>query len=328
MLKPELNTEFCRFIAVKAIEAETIVSSHCYVFPSILLSTRNLVQKGGVAKLVYDAHNVEYLMKKEMVLSINSSAQLNSTVTGILQDLQKIEESLINTSQEIWSCSSDDQVYFQDILKKDHAHSPVFKVIPNGESFGDKKKYSLDEKKSLKQELGLAGFSKLTVFIGSLHLPNVIALKNILNIARSCPEIGFLIIGSVCNARDEEELLLKNNASDNVFFMGVLDEPVKAYLMSIADIGLNPVSEGSGTNLKNFDYLKHYLYVVSTPKGVRGLPPIFDVIELDAFANTLNDIAKQNEDILNQKVMKMRFQIARIYDWKQISKQVVATLQN
>ena len=58
---------------------------------------------------------------------------------------------------------------------------------------------------------------------------------------------------------------------DNVVFTGQVIERVKRTLLAAADVALNPVLHGSGTNLKVIEYLASGVPVVSTAFGVRGL---------------------------------------------------------
>jgi len=60
------------------------------------------------------------------------------------------------------------------------------------------------------------------------------------------------------------------NAPANVRSLGLVDEQEKLAWLALADIGLNPVLSGSGTNLKLLDYAAAGLPIVSTPFGARG----------------------------------------------------------
>ena len=50
-----------------------------------------------------------------------------------------------------------------------------------------------------------------------------------------------------------------------------MDENTKWLLFNIGDFGLNPMEQGSGSNIKIFEYAAAGLVIVSTPFGVRGV---------------------------------------------------------
>jgi len=51
-----------------------------------------------------------------------------------------------------------------------------------------------------------------------------------------------------------------------------VDEDEKRELYKLADIAINPMFGGSGTNLKMLDYMSAGIPVVTTPIGARGIP--------------------------------------------------------
>ncbi len=57
----------------------------------------------------------------------------------------------------------------------------------------------------------------------------------------------------------------------NVELLGVIDEKRLYSVLRAADIALNPVEIGSGTNLKLVQYMAAGLAVISTETGVRGI---------------------------------------------------------
>ncbi|MDZ4790498.1 MAG: glycosyltransferase family 4 protein, partial [Hyphomicrobiales bacterium] len=105
----------------------------------------------------------------------------------------------------------------------------------------------------------------IAVFLGSGHRPNLTAAELLARfVAPECPGVDILIIGSVCNS-------LKAAAfPDNVFLAGVVSDYDKSRILRGAQVGLNPVVEGGGSNLKVPDYMAHGLPVLSTPFGSRG----------------------------------------------------------
>jgi glycosyltransferase involved in cell wall biosynthesis len=102
------------------------------------------------------------------------------------------------------------------------------------------------------------------VFVGSAHKPNIDALQFIIDtLAPRLPDCYFAIVGSVCAA-------LQRSLPSNVLFFGTLHEEYKDVLLRIADIAVNPMFSGSGSNLKLAEYFAYRLPVVTTPIGARG----------------------------------------------------------
>ena len=74
-----------------------------------------------------------------------------------------------------------------------------------------------------------------------------------------------LIAGSVARAVDSARL------PANVVCLGRVSDEAKTLLLRAADVALNPMFSGSGTNLKMLEYLAAGVPVVTTPIGARGL---------------------------------------------------------
>ena len=103
------------------------------------------------------------------------------------------------------------------------------------------------------------------IFIGSAHVPNVTGARFILNnLAIELPECYFIIVGSVCDTFYREE------RPKNVLLVGTVEIDVKNVLFRIADVAINPVTEGSGSNLKLGDYFAWGIPSITTPFGARG----------------------------------------------------------
>jgi len=84
--------------------------------------------------------------------------------------------------------------------------------------------------------------------------------------------VKFLVLGSMVAAAFREGALI---ATGRV--------PAVAPYFAAADAGLNPITRGSGANVKLFEYLATRLPVISTPFGVRGtdLKPDVDYLSYD-----------------------------------------------
>ncbi len=109
----------------------------------------------------------------------------------------------------------------------------------------------------------LAGGAFSAVFMGSGHPPNVHAAEFIVRtLAPRLPEITFDIIGSC---------LTEGKYPPNVRRHGVVSDELKSRLLGQANLALNPMKAGSGSNVKVLDYCAYGLPVLSTPFGMRGI---------------------------------------------------------
>ena len=95
--------------------------------------------------------------------------------------------------------------------------------------------------------------------------------------------------------------------------------------LSIADIAINPMLNGSGTNLKMLDYMANGIPVISTKVGARGL-------DIPDGHIAVCDIEEFEEYILNIEkyvnIEKSRKYIEENFSWKIISKNLKIALEN
>ena len=261
---PEHNPDFLREIGKYAITADIIVSAHCYVYPAIQLSWRGHLAEDCPTQLIYDAHNVELQLKTQMLQAQNTAD--HPTAKRLLEMLKRTESALIQQANQVWVCSTQDQVLFHTFYQK-NVH---YKLVPNGVELPSYPPPSKEQAYKLRKtilEIKQDGepYQQIAIFIGSLHQPNIKAAQHILKMAPKCPRTFFIIIGTVEKALNTEQI------SNNIWLTGRLEDSEKYLLMHIADIGLNPIEEGSGTNLKIVDYIAHHLLVLTTEIGNRGL---------------------------------------------------------
>ncbi|MGC8681635.1 MAG: glycosyltransferase [Thermoplasmata archaeon] len=181
--------------------------------------------------IVYDAHNIEYLLRKGNKYEEN---------------VKKIEEDLAKNANIIFTVTKEDLESFKNIYSI--ALNKIY-LIPHTipiKDYGWKGKLSND-----------------LVFIGSLYEPNILALKEIENLAEKMKEFNFHIIGNISKYPGKKKM-------KNIIYHGVVSEEKKDEILNNSLLALNPVTIGSGRNVKMFDYLAHGLPVISTKIGVRG----------------------------------------------------------
>jgi len=161
------------------------------------------------------------------------------------------------------------------------------------------------------------------VFMGSAHPPNVEAARFIVHtLAPALPGIRFEIIGSC---------LKEGNYPPNVRRHGLVEDERKQQILRQSHLALNPMTSGSGANVKVLEYFAHALPVLSTPFGMRGIEaePGRDYLEAspEAFVDVLREIAAHPESI--QPIGKRGQKLAQErYTWEAIVRPVAERLES
>lgn len=192
-------------------------------------------------KVVYDAHNVESLLRKGNIWE---------------EYTYSLERSLSERSDLLVTLTKEDARLF---ASRYGINAEKVLCIPEGFKVLPKTWNGID--------------SMDIVFIGSAYLPNIEAVTLISDIAFNLPQFKFKIIGSVCTA------LRKRHLSPNMQLLGLLTEEQKDDVLNSSFLALNPVTSGSGMNLKMNDYINHGIPIISTEIGARG----FDSAIIDKF---------------------------------------------
>lgn len=253
--------------------ADIVVASHHYLYPAI-----RLVYRGPV---VYESHNVETDMKHAVLgrpvadkLDHQSLPQeAPQSADDWLIYNQHIEQACAQNAVLVTACSEEDRdrlQYLYDVPAEKIALSA------NGVDMTSVTFTNANERLRYQGRQGLAQV-KTAVFMGSWHGPNLEATQSIIDLALSLEEQGeeswqFWLMGSVC---DYWQACLKDGRlgrlPDNVRLLGMLSETEKAVVLATASLALNPMTGGSGSNLKMMEYAAAGIPVLSTPFGNRGL---------------------------------------------------------
>ena len=303
-----LSTEYLRHAGKAVAAAEVVVFSHPWVYP--LLRDRLRDEQ----LLVYDAHNFEGLLRTELWDDGGPGSEVAKHVVSV-------EAELARRADAVLSCSEEDSRLFMEVygVAKERLLD-----APNGVFTEKLRPPSPAQKDAARATLKLEGAAAM--FIGSAYQPNAEAAELIVqHLAPALPEVTFLICGGVCDAVSS----LRKGAPANVRFLGQLSEEEKQRCLWAADIGLNPMSSGSGTNIKMFDYMAAGLPVVSTPVGARGIaggePEGLWVADADQLALHLARLA-QDAELRARSGAAARARVCDKYSWEAISPRLGASL--
>lgn len=216
---------------------------------------------------IYNAHNCE--------TQLYASLHPASDSTPIHNIVREAEQCLLLQADLLFYCNPGDLDRFTHIAPKAHYES-VF--IPHGAAL------------QMPPSNQTAPGPLKTVFMGSAHPPNIDAVRHIVKvIAPSLPEVQFHILGN-CLPEDAS-----TDLPSNIKRHGFVTEAHKRELLHSSDLALNPMSSGSGANIKVLDYIAHGLPVISTPFGLRGMPMDVEhcsiAAELDGFVAAIRHLA-------------------------------------
>lgn len=167
-----------------------------------------------------------------------------------------------------------------------------FTVVPNGVDTAFFTPAGMAMRRQRKHELGLPLDRPVVIFAASQHPPNVDAARQIIAMASrwDAHAVHFAIVGTVGRA-------LPGMERHNLTISGPVEQ-TRPYFEA-ADIAINPMLTGSGTNLKQLEYMAMGLPTIATPVGARGIPVVdgFNglVCPIDDFPNALRSLIDRPE---------------------------------
>jgi len=192
---------------------------------------------------VYSSHNIEY--KRYL-----------STHDGLLSEffgdrLRRAEQAAARKADLVVCTTERDRDQFSK-------HASKTAVIPNGIT-GDRIAGTTEP--APRTQYGIPDDGIVATFLGSDYGPNVEAAEWLAeNWSRLDERYHLLILGDSGDSIDTRR--------DNVHATGYVEDLQAA--LAMADIALNPIFSGGGSNVKLLDYFAAELPVISTPFGSRG----------------------------------------------------------
>ena len=278
-------------------DAKLAIVSHPFLVEHVRKANANI-------PFIYDAQDVEYLIKKEL-LKEGKSKKANELVEKIFE----LEKYCCENSEFIMTCSEEDK---KSIMRLYGVAEEKVVVVPNGVDTSVTQFVSMRQRRMNKAKMGLAK-QKVGMFMGSWHPPNLEACEYIFEMAEECPDTVFLLVGSQCLYFKDKIL------PENVGLMGIVSDEVKNKIFATVDFALNPMTSGSGTNLKMFDYMAAGIPVITTEFGTRGIDKkeYFIVSEVEDMINVINQFDSKHYSI---DVSEVREYVDKVFDWKNIAK--------
>ena len=304
------SPRFRRMAKEHGRRAEAVIISHPWVYP--------YVPRRPGQKLIYDAHNCEYVVKRQI---------LSDTAAGrkLVEEVRELEQNLCRSADLIFACSNDDADQFVSLygIERDK-----IVLVPNGVDVQDIQPASPAEREWAKQEFGLPLDHPIVIFIGSGYGPNTEAADFL--VKEVAPRLGncrIVIAGSV---RDSYRASHPSPVPDNVVWLGIVETDRRLAFYHAADIALNPMFSGSGTNLKMLDYFAAGLPVVSTPAGARGLELSADdciVCPAEQFVAKIQELLNDPAECRRLSTNARKLAVDR-YAWSSIAADAAQAMRN
>ena len=290
--------------------ADAVILSHPYLY--------HAVRECWQGDIWYEAHNVEADMKAAVLADSPDPEEW-------LQLTKEVESLCCHQSQLVMTCSDEDAVRLHELYG---SFESKMRTVANGVALDQTEYSDKTQRQRLQTRLNTQDRFQ-ALFMGSWHGPNIESVEHIRTIANACPQIDFLLIGSVCShpvclGKDQYQAL-----PDNVHALGLVSEEEKQVLLSSVDIAINPMLSGSGTNLKMLDYAAAGTPILTTAFGNRGLEFIADkevlIAEVDDFASMLNQLMENDKDL--SAMAKRAYQATqRSFGWEGIARNLAQEL--
>ena len=296
----ELTPAFGEALERSALDSDALIASHPFLVDAIR-------RAAPTKPFWYEAHNVELTLKQSV---LEGAAERDKALAAV----RRTEMRCWQEAQLVIACAERDLEELETLYGPTRAR---LLEVPNGVEPSDFTFVSIPERRRLQQAAGL-GDRKTALFMGSWHGPNLEAVELILREAADAPHFQFLVAGSCCQPFAGRTL------PANVELLGVVSNDTRSDLLAIADLALNPMLSGSGTNLKMLDYFASGVPVVSTPFGARGLDVVagehYFAAEPGGFAAALQDLAERSDAALSEQVTATRQVIEDRYAWATIAR--------
>lgn len=287
-------------------------------YPSGIIVSKIIgVAKGPDTKIILDAHDV---------MSERAREFKNDNLGPIGGFLRKVyaptlESIATRLADHILTVSEKDR---QLMLKLNGAPKDKITSIPNGAEVVSTD--DLVDPKNIRKELNISDDEIGIVFHGNYKTGthNLEAANHIINqIAPefSDEEVHFFIIGDGA----------PESKSENITSLGFVEDLYS--VLNAMDIAIVPLSSGTATKLKMFDYMSVGLPIVSTEKGTEGIDVVdgkdvlISDIETNQFTSTLSELLR-NDKLRATLSRNSKRMIDKRYNWDAIGEKLNNVLSN
>lgn len=307
------------------------VSAHAYdlvVFEELAVTAYMTICRGRVATMVYDAHNVEAVLREEISTARYLKEDKQSLWRGFRKRLEdwklfQAECNAVTLSDKVWTCSAKDA----ELIRRIYGHDAT--VVPNGVDVGASDR--VVENRILTEEFP-AGSIRI-LFVGSFgYFPNedaalVLADKVVSELLRRGRRVELVLVG-----RDPTASMLKAaSARPGVIRVTGEVDDIRPYYEKPC-VACFPLRYGSGTRLKILEAFSVGRVVVTTSKGAEGIEGedgrhLLIREDPDSIAEAI--ISLWDCDDLRRNLSKRAYELVRSeYSWDAAESSIRISLDN
>lgn len=299
-----LTPAFHEALELSALTSDAVIACHPYLVDAL--------RRAAPGKpLWYEAQDVEITLKSAMLSGANAKA--------LIEEVRNAERASWISAERVFACASRDLAELEGIYGRTTAH---LYEVPNGVALDEIPYTDLSRRRQLQEHSGLR-HQQTAIFMGSWHGPNLEAIEEILEAAPKRSNTRFVIMGSACTP------FKQRSVPSNVDMLGQVDDTTRNSLLAVADVALNPMRSGSGTNLKMLDYFASGIPVISSSFGARGLSIEQDRHFLSSdvgLADALSKLAATDDHRLARMIEAARQLVEDDYGWNVIAQRFAKRL--
>ena len=294
-LHHELTPGYAAAVRASARDASAVVACHPYV-------TEVLVKQAPGLPLIYEAQDVETDIKAGILGDHD-----------VLEVVRECEALTCERASHVFTCADADIERLRELFG---TPAERFAIVANGYDASSIPFTGPRERCERRRSLGLERFTVL--FMGSWHGPNLEAARAVIAAAEVMPDTHVIIVGSAGSA------LAHQPTPDNVDLTGPVHDAFLHAVLSLADVAVNPMVSGSGTNLKMLEYAGAGIPLISSRFGSRGLG--FEAGEHyvrgepDALADALAAVQAEAEAETRRRVDLAYDRVSTTFDWPVIAR--------
>ncbi|WP_272474705.1 glycosyltransferase family 4 protein [Baekduia alba] len=297
----DLTPDYAGALRASAADASAVVACHPYATAALLDAAPDL-------PLLYEAQDVETDLKAALLAGVEADAAAEA-----LASVRAAEALACDRAAQILTCSARDGDRLVALFGADPEHVAV---VPNGYEAEHVPYVDPEARAAHRRAVGVERFTAL--FVGSWHGPNLEAAEAVCAAAAALPDARFLLVGSAGQA------LKPDAVPANVDVTGPVHEGFLRDVLALADVALNPMMSGSGTNLKMLEYAGAGVPLVSSAFGARGLDMTpgehYVEAEPDGLAAALATVRDEPADATARRVRRAHEHVLERFDWPVIAR--------
>ena len=286
-------------------DVDFIVLFHPYLYPTVK-------HMNASSKIFFEAVDIESIQKSAYVKNEEWERKIFS-----------IEKQSCEFSKKIFATSYEDK---EKMAKLYNIDPEKISIVPNGVDAQQIQYISDNEKIEQKKFCNLENTHTI-LFVGSWHPPNLEALKFIISdLLPNLKNTKLLLVGSI----KDNYLAEVGKLPKNILAFGVVDEIEKYEIYKLADIAINPMFSGSGTNIKMLDYFSAGIPVITTETGARGLTIEHNkeaiICNSDSMVRSIQQLMT-DQKLQNSLKKNARRTVELTYSWDRIVKNLEKKLK-